>query len=355
MRISALSVAMVAGVVLGTMPGVAAAQNDSAVTTMSAPTWSSPEIARIASMLAGSWRTAESVAQADGAGQVEIVMTIAPVTIEGVADALYVEAARADALFEPYRQAIFQLYTYKQGVRLRTYELRNDPGIKNAIVGMAYAPDLMPQISRDQLFATLDLDLTSSGSGVKGKTPYPYPTGAGGAVEMVSEIELTPERLVSIDRGMGADGSIVWGSEEGGRYEFVRFESQVSVTRTPEGVTAIKLLEGAGETMAEGQLVTVHYTGYTDDGRSFDSSRARPQPFTFRWPGELIPGWNIGVTGMREGERRRVIIPGAQGYGERGNPAAGIAPNARLIFDLECMKIQPQASMAPAEPAAGGH
>lgn len=314
--------------------------------------WSSPDLEAVATMLSGTWKTAQQVAETGGAGTTDVVMTIAPVVVEGVSDALYVEAARADALFEPYRQAIFQLYAYKGGVRLRTYEFRNSPGIRNAIVGFAYAPELMPRIGRDELIATLDLDITKSGDGYKGRTPYPYPTGVGGAVEMTSEIELTPQKLASIDRGVGADGSTVWGSKPGERYEFVRAESGATVTRTPEGVTIITLKRGEGEAPTEGDLITVHYTGYLDNGVSFDSSRGRDQAFTFRWPGQLIPGWNSGVAGMQKGERRRVIIPGSQGYGAQGVPGR-IPSDARLTFDLECLAIQEAAPVAPAAEGAG--
>ncbi len=327
---------------------------DSAVEpAIAAPVWSSAETRTIGEMLSGVWKS-EAVTQVDGQGSIEIVMAIAPVKVEGVSDALYVEAARADALWEPYRQAIFQVYSYKGRPRLRTYELRNDPGIKNAIVGFGYAPDLMPAITRGDLIATLDLDLSRDGSGYKGKTPYPFPTGAGGAVEMTSQIELTPKRLVSSDAGYGPDGEVVWGSESGSAYLFTRAESTASVTRTPEGVVMITLAAGEGEPLKEGQLASVQYTGYLDDGYAFDSSRKRPQPMTFRWPGQLIAGWNLGVAGLSKGEHRRVIIPAELGYGANGNPQARILPNSRLTFDLECVLIQEAPTPGQAAPV-GGH
>lgn len=344
-----------AAISAATLQPLAAAQpadsaNEPAIT---APDWSTAETRAVGQMLSGVWKSG-AVSQADGQGSVEIVMAIAPVRIEGVSDVLYVEAARADALWEPYRQAIFQVYSYKGGMRLRTYELRNNPGIKNAIVGFAYAPDLMPAISRDDLIATLDLDLTKDGAGYKGKTPYPYPTGAGGAVEMTSQFELSASRLVSTDAGYGPEGKLVWGSESGSGYVFARSEPSVSVSRTPEGVVMITLAKGEGESLQEGQLATVQYTGYLDDGYAFDSSRKRPQPMTFRWPGQLIAGWNLGVAGLTKGEHRRIIIPSDLGYGANGNPQARIPGNSRLTFDLECVLIQQAPTPGQAAPA-GGH
>lgn len=279
------------------------------------PTWSSPAIADAAGMLTGVWKTSSQVAQADGAASTNIVMAVAPIHVEGLPDALYVEAAREDSLFEPYRQAIFQFYAYKGGIRLRTYEFRTvQQGVKSALVGLVYAPDAMWTIGGSDLLATLDIDLTKSGDGFTGKTPYPYPTGVAGAVEMTSEITLSPAKLVSVDRGIAADGSVAWGSKPGDTYTFAKIESPVVVTRTPEGVVWVTLRQGEGEPIKSGQLATAHYTGMLDDGRIFDSSRPRAQPMTFRWPGQMVAGWNAGITGLKVGERRRLVIPSDQGY-----------------------------------------
>lgn len=317
------------------------------------PTWTTPESQALGQMLTGVWQSAP-VAQADGADTVQVVMAIAHVSVEGVPDALYVEAARADALWEPYRQAIFQVYAYKGGLRLRTYEFRNTPGVRNAIAGLAYVPELVPRIARDDLIATLDIDMTRSQNGFSGKTPYPYPTGTAGAVEMTSHIEISSDTLVSSDTGVAADGSVAWGSKPGDRYVFSKIEPTVKVTRTPEGVTILVFAEGEGEPIKDGQLATVHYTGYIDDGYSFDSSRKRAQPMTFRWPGQMIPGWNLGMTGLKKGERRRIIVPGELGYGERGNPQARIGPNQRLTFDIECVLLQEAPAQSQPSPS-GGH
>lgn len=79
--------------------------------------------------------------------------------------------------------------------------------------------------------------------------------------------------------------------------------------------------------------VTVHYTGWTVDGRMFDSSVARHEPSTFGLD-EVIPGWTQGVQMMVEGEKRRFWIPAALAYADRPD-----APQGMLVFDIELIKI----------------
>jgi FKBP-type peptidyl-prolyl cis-trans isomerase len=88
-----------------------------------------------------------------------------------------------------------------------------------------------------------------------------------------------------------------------------------------------------------GQFVTVHYRGTLGDGSEFDSSRKRGAPFAFPLGvGFVIPGWDQGLVGMRVGGRRRLTVPPALGYGERGMGQA-IPPNATLVFEIELLEI----------------
>jgi FKBP-type peptidyl-prolyl cis-trans isomerase len=96
---------------------------------------------------------------------------------------------------------------------------------------------------------------------------------------------------------------------------------------------------GTGKEATSGTLITVHYTGTLTNGNKFDSSLDRNQPFSFKLgAGEVIQGWDQGFTGMKEGGKRRLIIPPEMGYGVRGAGGA-IPPNATLIFDVELIKV----------------
>jgi len=112
-------------------------------------------------------------------------------------------------------------------------------------------------------------------------------------------------------------------------------------TTTASGLKIQETQVGSGAPAKAGNAVTVHYTGWLDDGgkkgKKFDSSVDRGQPFTFRLGvGNVIPGWDEGVAGMKVGGKRTLIIPPELGYGAQG--AGGvIPPNATLIFDVELL------------------
>jgi FKBP-type peptidyl-prolyl cis-trans isomerase len=106
------------------------------------------------------------------------------------------------------------------------------------------------------------------------------------------------------------------------------------------GLIIEDLVEGTGAEAKAGQKVTVHYRGTLTDGREFDASYNRNEPFTFSLgAGQVIQGWDQGVAGMKEGGKRKLTIPPALGYGARG--AGGvIPPNATLVFEVELLKAQ---------------
>ena len=110
--------------------------------------------------------------------------------------------------------------------------------------------------------------------------------------------------------------------------------------KTPSGLTIEDLIVGTGDAANAGQKVSVHYTGWTTDGKKFDSSKDRGQAFIFSLGrGEVIRGWDEGVAGMKVGGKRKLTIPYELAYGEKGRPPV-IPPKATLIFDIELLKVK---------------
>ncbi len=114
-----------------------------------------------------------------------------------------------------------------------------------------------------------------------------------------------------------------------------------------KGITELIIIDnkvGDGREAEKGLTVTVHYTGWLyENGEKttkFDSSVDRREPFNFvLGVGQVIKGWDSGVSGMQVGGSRTIIIPSSMGYGSRG---AGdvIPPNSDLIFEVELVEIQ---------------
>lgn len=110
------------------------------------------------------------------------------------------------------------------------------------------------------------------------------------------------------------------------------------------GLSADELLiqdtkQGLGREAIRGTTVVVHYTGKLTNGKVFDSSVDRGEPFSFQLgQGQVIQGWERGIVGMKEGGKRKLTIPPQFGYGAR---AIGPIPaNSTLIFDVELIKVK---------------
>jgi len=109
---------------------------------------------------------------------------------------------------------------------------------------------------------------------------------------------------------------------------------------TPTGLKYVDHVIGTGATPKKGERVSVHYTGRLMDGKKFDSSVDRGQPFQFRiGVGQVIRGWDEGIATMKVGGKRTLTIPPDLGYGATGFPGA-IPPNATLVFDVELLGVQ---------------
>jgi FKBP-type peptidyl-prolyl cis-trans isomerase len=100
-----------------------------------------------------------------------------------------------------------------------------------------------------------------------------------------------------------------------------------------------KLKTGTGPAPKTGEVVTVHYTGWLQDGTKFDSSVDRNEPFSFvLGRGQVIQGWDQGVATLCVGDKARLTIPPQLAYGAQGYPGA-IPPNATLIFEVELLAV----------------
>ena len=125
-------------------------------------------------------------------------------------------------------------------------------------------------------------------------------------------------------------------------------ETQIPATPTSEvgqeittasGLKYIDEVIGTGNIPKSGDKVKVHYTGTLEEGKKFDSSHDRNQPFEFTLGvGQVIKGWDEGLSTMKPGGKRKLIIPSNLGYGERGAGSV-IPPGATLHFDVELIEV----------------
>ncbi|MFZ0543862.1 MAG: FKBP-type peptidyl-prolyl cis-trans isomerase [Candidatus Promineifilaceae bacterium] len=121
-------------------------------------------------------------------------------------------------------------------------------------------------------------------------------------------------------------------------------------TTTESGLQYYIFEEGDGPAPEPGEVVSVHYTGYLEDGTQFDSSVDSGEPLSFAiGKGLVIPGWDEGISLLKLGDKGRLILPPDLGYGEQGAGGGVIPPNATLIFDVELVNIQPGAPESPTE------
>ncbi len=118
------------------------------------------------------------------------------------------------------------------------------------------------------------------------------------------------------------------------------FNTERAETLTTEsGLQVMVIQEGTGDLPAAGDIITVHYSGYLDDGSLFDSSLQRQEPFRFvLGRRQVIPGWDEGFALLKKGSRARFVIPPELAYGQQGR--GPIPPNAILVFDVEVLDIE---------------
>lgn len=108
---------------------------------------------------------------------------------------------------------------------------------------------------------------------------------------------------------------------------------------TASGVQYWDLKPGTGAVAESGNTVSIHYTGWLEDGKKFDSSLDRGRPFRFHLgEGSVIKGWDEGVSGMKVGGKRQLKVPPALAYGDQGKGGV-VPPNATLTFEMQLVEV----------------
>ena len=131
------------------------------------------------------------------------------------------------------------------------------------------------------------------------------------------------------------------GDDDGDPAEGTKPQVDVPEGPPPKQLEVRDITEGDGAEASAGDTVEVEYLGVSySNGREFDSSWERPEPFTFQLgAGQVIPGWDQGIDGMKVGGRRELVIPPDLAYGKQGSPPA-IKLNETLVFIVDLLDVQ---------------
>ena len=146
--------------------------------------------------------------------------------------------------------------------------------------------------------------------------------------------------------GCGDDGDSSTATGSGGASAADATERSKPKVEVPEGAPPKQLevkdlIKGSGPAAAPGDVITVQYVGVDyETGKQFDASWDNGQPFTFQLGGgQVIPGWDKGLDGMRVGGQRELVIPPDLAYGRAGQPPA-IGPDATLVFVIDLLGVE---------------
>jgi peptidylprolyl isomerase len=150
--------------------------------------------------------------------------------------------------------------------------------------------------------------------------------------------EVEPDAPTEIDEAAASGDDQETDGETDSEYPGLEFDGELITT--PSGLQYVILEEGTGEPAERRSEVTLHYVGYLEDGSVFDSTFERSVPAIFTiGSSDVIPAWHEGVTGMKVGERRKLIIPPHLAYGSAGIEDV-IPPDETLVNDIQVLAIK---------------
>ncbi len=313
--------------------------------------FSDPEFETMAKLLTGSWKSANGVATGDSS--TDVFFSLAPVAMTGVPDAMYAELARADSIDVPFRQVILQFHKENGKVHLRTMEFKRPKGEVISIRALWVLPEVFPaELTDADLQATTDMVFAKNGGTYHGVSSAPVASAIGGAMQVTSEIELMAGELKLADRGLAADGSVVWGPAKGAWTTFTRASTGMTVTTLGQGLFIINYPSNIQPepTPKNDDIISTQYVGTVGNGTIFDASYTRGTPFRYTYDEPLMDGWRRAMSDVRVGMKRKLVIPGPMAWGEKGNPRRNIGPNATLFFQLEVLGITEAPKKAPLPP-----
>ena len=162
--------------------------------------------------------------------------------------------------------------------------------------------------------------------------------------------KLSRNQTIGVFVAIFVTGYILFGGQFIGLFaQQTNSDQQQNMQPTQSGVTINNVVTGTGAIAEKGDIVTVNYVGKLLDGKVFDSSIDRGQPFTFQLGvGQVIRGWDEGLLGMRVGGKRILTIGPDYAY---GNQAVGpIPPNSTLVFEVDLLNVQsPTATSTPSK------
>jgi FKBP-type peptidyl-prolyl cis-trans isomerase len=219
----------------------------------------------------------------------------------------------------------------------KTIKRELSPDLKHVVgaVGLAREPD--PDTGDCQLYCCLvaiprlDNQYAVFGQVVAGLGVMNY-LKVGSTVVSATAINIGPDAKAVTEEINGR-------KPDAAGLKFADPEGKLKWETSSEGLSMATVKEGSGEAIVSGKKAVMQYTGWLTNGAKFDSSRDHGQPYSIRLGvGQVIKGWDQGVLGMHVGEVRKLIIPSALGWGERGD-GDKIPANSTVVFEVELVDI----------------